>query len=78
MQLFPWNCIYLLTRTQGKEFEDMFLVKIASKGTSLSCLKSGVDYSRFIGNDTGEELLTPLFGQLKFWCESGINVLLFE
>ena len=27
---------------------------------TLSCLRSGVDYSRFIGNDTAEELLTPL------------------
>ena len=25
----------LLTRTQGKKFEDMFLVKIGNKGTSL-------------------------------------------
>ena len=32
---FPRNCTYILTRTQGKKFEDMFLVKIASKGTSL-------------------------------------------
>ena len=30
------NCTHILTRTQGKKFEDMFLVKIASKGTSLS------------------------------------------
>ena len=29
------NCTHILTRTQGKKFEDMFLVKIASKGTSL-------------------------------------------
>ena len=26
----------MLTRTQEKKFEDMFLVKIASKGTSLN------------------------------------------
>ena len=26
----------MLTRTQGKKFEGMFLVKIASKGTSLN------------------------------------------
>ena len=26
---------HILTRTQGKKFQDMFLVKIASKGTSL-------------------------------------------
>ena len=28
------NCTHILTRTQGEKFEDMFLVKIASKGTS--------------------------------------------
>ena len=32
---FVRNCSHILTRTQGKNFEDMFLVKIASKGTSL-------------------------------------------
>ena len=30
------NCTHILTRTQRKKFEDMFLVKIASKGTSLN------------------------------------------
>ena len=39
MQLFFRNCTHILTRTKGKKFEDMFLVKIASKGTSL-----GTDY----------------------------------
>ena len=37
-----------MTRTQGRKFEDMFLVKIASKGTSLispSCCHAGYDYS---------------------------------
>ena len=36
MQFFFRNCTHILTRTQGKKFEDMFLVKIGSKGTSLS------------------------------------------
>ena len=36
MQLFFRNFTDILTRTQGKKFEDMFLVKIASKGTSLT------------------------------------------
>ena len=36
MQFFFRNCTHILTRTQGKMFEDMFLVKMASKGTSLS------------------------------------------
>ena len=35
MQFFFRNCTHILTRTQGEKFEDMFLVKIASKGTSL-------------------------------------------
>ena len=30
------NCTHILTRTQRKKFEDMFLVKIANKGTSLN------------------------------------------
>ena len=37
MQFFFMNCTHILTRTQGEKFKDMFLVKIASKGTSLSC-----------------------------------------
>ena len=35
MQFVFRNCTHILTRTQGKTFEDMFLVKITSKGTSL-------------------------------------------
>ena len=31
------NCTHILTRTYGDKFEDMFLVKIANKGTSLIC-----------------------------------------
>ena len=38
MQLFYRNCTHILTRTQGEKFEHMFLVKIASKGTSLIML----------------------------------------
>ena len=36
------NCTHILTRTQGKKFVDMFLVKIASEGTSLK-----LDYANF-------------------------------
>ena len=36
MQFFFFrNCTHILTRTQGEKSEDMFLVKIASKGTSV-------------------------------------------
>ena len=35
MQIFFRNGTHILTRTQEKKFEDMFLVKIASQGTSL-------------------------------------------
>ena len=37
---------------------------------NLSCLRSGVDYSRFTGSNTVEELLTTLLRQLNV-CESG-------
>ena len=37
-RFFFRNCTHILTRTQGRKFEDMFLVKIASKGTSLRLL----------------------------------------
>ena len=33
---------------------------------NLTSLRSDVDYSRFIGNDTTEELLISLLGQLNF------------
>ena len=39
MQFFFRNCTHILTRTQAKKFEDTFLVKIASKGTSLNQFK---------------------------------------
>ena len=35
MQFFFRNCTHILTRTQGEKFEDVFLVEIANKGTSL-------------------------------------------
>ena len=35
MQFFFRNCTHILTRTPGTKFEDMFLVKVASKGTYL-------------------------------------------
>ena len=37
---------------------------------NLSCLKSGVDISGFIGNDTVEEQLTPL---LRQFITFGVN-----
>ena len=40
---------------------------------NLSSLRSGVDCSGVKGNDTAEELLTPLVRQLNSWCESDIN-----
>ena len=35
MSIFFANCTHLLTRTQDKKLENMFLVKIANKGTIL-------------------------------------------
>ena len=40
MQVFFRNCTHILTRTQGGKFKDIFLVKIANKGTSLNQLSS--------------------------------------
>ena len=45
MQFFFKNCAHILTRTQGEKFEDMFLVKIASKGTSLNSI--GTNWKMF-------------------------------
>ena len=42
---------------------------------TLSSLKSAVDYSWFIGNDTVEDYnLTPLLRLINFWCECGTNL----
>ena len=38
---------------------------IPNSHQNLCCLRSGVDYFRFIGNDMAEELLTPLLKQLN-------------
>ena len=35
MLIFFADCIHLLTRNREKKFEDMFLVKIENKGTTL-------------------------------------------
>ena len=40
MQFFFRNCTHILTRTLEKKFEEMFLVKIGRKGTSLSLSKT--------------------------------------
>ena len=47
MQFFFRNCTHILTRTQGTTFEDMFLIKIASKGTSLMMNSSYHSKSQF-------------------------------
>ena len=39
MQMLFKNSTHILTRTQGEKFEDMFLVKIANKGTSFNNLR---------------------------------------
>ena len=35
----------------------------------LNCLKSGVSYSSTVSLPINQEESTPLFRQLKFWCE---------
>ena len=37
--IFFRNYTHILTRTQGEKFEDMFLLKIADKGTSLKSVR---------------------------------------
>ena len=41
MQFSFKNCIHILTRTKGEKFEDMFLVKIVNKATSLTLFRPG-------------------------------------
>ena len=53
MQFFR-NYTDILTRSQGKKFEDMLLVKIASKGTSL--------------NDQRLYQQLPVYVQSKIYC----------
>ena len=69
MQVFFRNCTHILTRTQGKKFEDMFLVKIASKGTSLKA-RTIQHQEKFhlkglcrlnINNQNQEEIRSPIF-----------------
>ena len=38
-----------------------------------SCFRSGVDYSRFIGNHTLRNYLHHFLRQLNIWCECGIR-----
>ena len=54
--VFFRNCTHILTRTQAKKFEEMFLVKIASKGASLMVLLLIVMFSSRVGQ--------------SLWCKS--------
>ena len=58
------NCIYVLTRNQGKRFEDMFLNKIESQEASLNPsthlrldLETPMIYSGFVSNMTAGKLM---------------------
>ena len=44
MQFFFRNCSHILTRTQGKKFEDMFLIKIAREPPETMNWKAGVEW----------------------------------
>ena len=50
MQVFFRNCTRILTRIKGENFEDTFLVRIASKGTSLSDNDSSRNTKQFCNN----------------------------
>ena len=57
MQLFR-DCSHMLKITQGKKFEDMFLVKIADKGTllinwQLRCLEHHLSWCSPQGSGLG-------------------------
>ena len=56
----------------------LFCALLPNSHQKLSCLRSGVDYPRFIDDDTAEELLRPLLRQLDFWCECGISGLIMS
>ena len=60
MQFFFFrNCTHILTRTQGKKFEDKFLVKIVSKGTSLNFILIWPTASKVTGGGRGAGRPTP-------------------
>ena len=50
MQVFFRNYTRILTKIKGENFEDMFLVRIASKGTSLSDNDSSRNTKHFCNN----------------------------
>ena len=75
-QVFPILVVLLLDFQQ--KLVILALTFIPHSHQNLSCVKTGVDYSRFTVNDTAEELLTPLLRQLYFWCEIGIDVFLIS
>ena len=52
----------------------MLIHVIPHSDQNLSCLRSGLEYPRFIDDDTGEELFTPFLRQLNFWCECSVRV----
>ena len=52
MQFFFRNCTNILTRTQGKKFKDMPLVKIANKGTILRVITDNCSQVRLLCKST--------------------------
>ena len=71
----PCNMIYvnLVSVSNTNLFKKKDGSIIPHSHQNLSCTGSGVDYSRFIGNNTDEELFTSLLRQLNFWYESDIR-----
>ena len=68
MQVFFRNCTHILTRTQGKKFEDMFLVKIASKRTSLIVDLNTTILFEFILRLVRHQEKTKLHGEPTMYC----------
>ena len=58
------DCTYILTRTQGEKFEEMFLVKIVSKGTSLRIIRIICSLARSLCKSTDK--IWPQI-KIRYW-----------
>ena len=66
----PWTPLQDLTIFLGINFPlPQTKNPILHSHQKLNCLKSGVSYSSTVSLPINQEKSTPLFRQLKFWCE---------
>ena len=64
MHFFSKNHTHILTKTQGKKFQYMFLVKIASKGTSLNTKR----FTRYVRRLPSGKINTKKLPEKLFRC----------